>query len=159
MTGGSKHTTRTILMTSVGSLVRHNILESLAPHRHKWRVVGVNSQPLAANNFRCDIAYLATESAQEKAFLSRPREIFRIEHPMVVLAGRDLDLPSLASLKAELEYAPDYFLDGHRPKLRRESIPDSGVLQHILRRLPASYLLDIDAVARLATFGVWRRAS
>ncbi len=110
MTGGSKHTMRTILITSVGSLVGHNILESLAPRRHEWRVVGVNSLPLAVNNFRCDVAYLAPESAQEDAYLSRLREIFRIEQPAVVLAGRDLDLPPLASLKAEPEFAQPLFL-------------------------------------------------
>ena len=51
---------RTILITSVGSLVGHNILESLASRRQEWRIVGVNSLALAANNFRCDAAYLVT---------------------------------------------------------------------------------------------------
>ncbi len=40
---------RSILITSVGSLVGHNILESLAPRRQEWRVIGVNSLPLAAS--------------------------------------------------------------------------------------------------------------
>ena len=101
---------RTILITSVGSLVGHNILESLARRRQEWRVVGVNSLPLAANNFRCNMAYLAPESAQEAAYLSRLREILRIEQPAVVLAGRDLDLPPLASLKAEPEFTQTLFL-------------------------------------------------
>ena len=101
---------RTVLITSVGSLVGHNILESLAPRRHEWRVVGVNSLPLAVNNFRCDTAYLASESVQEDAYLSRLREILRIEQPAVVLAGRDLDLPPLARLKAEPEFEKTLFL-------------------------------------------------
>lgn len=101
---------RTILITSVGSLVGHNILESLAPRRDEWRVVGVNSQPLAANNFRCDVAYLVPETAQEGAYISRMREILRIEQPAVALAGRDFDLPPLASLKGEPEFAQTIFL-------------------------------------------------
>jgi len=101
---------RTILITSVGSLVGHNILESLAPRRQEWRVVGVNSLPLAANNFRCDVAYLAPETVQEDAYLLRLREILRIEEPAVVLPGRDPDLPPLARLKAEGEFAQTLFL-------------------------------------------------
>jgi carbamoyl-phosphate synthase large subunit len=106
----SKNRVRTILITSVGSLVGHNILESLAVRRQEWRIVGVNSQPLAANNFRCDVAYLAPETAQEDTFLSRLREILRIEKPAVALAGRDLDLSPLACLKAEPEFTQTLFL-------------------------------------------------
>jgi len=91
-------------------LVGHNILESLAGRRQEWRVVGVNSLPLAANNFRCDIAYLAPESAQEEGYLSRLREILRIEQPAVALVGRDLDLLPLARLKAEPEFKKTLFL-------------------------------------------------
>jgi hypothetical protein len=101
---------RTLLITSVGSLVGHNILESLEPRRHEWRVVGVNSQPLAANNFRCDAAYLVPEALQEKTFLSSLREILRNEQPEVVLTGRDLDLSPLALLKEEREFAKILFL-------------------------------------------------
>jgi carbamoyl-phosphate synthase large subunit len=101
---------RTMLITSVGSLVGHNILESLGPRRREWRVVGINSQPLAVNNFRCDVAYLVPETAQEEAYLSRMREVLRTEQPAVVLAGRDLDLPPLARLKAEPEFAQIFFL-------------------------------------------------
>ncbi|MBP1776537.1 MAG: hypothetical protein H6Q86_2547 [candidate division NC10 bacterium] len=101
---------RTILITSVGSLVGHNILESLASRRQEWRVVGVNSLALAANNFRCDAAYLVPETGQEEAYLSRVRDILRIEHPAVVLAGRDLDLAPLSLLKAEPEFASTLFL-------------------------------------------------
>ena len=110
MTNRGKGMVRTILITSVGSLVGHNILESLTPRRHEWRVVGVNSLSLAANNFRCDTAYLAPESAQEDAYLSRLREILRVEQPAVVLAGRDLDLPPLAQLKVESEFSQTLFL-------------------------------------------------
>jgi hypothetical protein len=106
----SKDKVRTILITSVGSLVGYNILESLVVRRQEWRIVGVNSQPLAANNFRCDVAYLAPETAQEDTFLSRLREILRIEKPAVVLAGRDLDLSPLACLKTEPEFAQTLFL-------------------------------------------------
>lgn len=106
----SKDKVRTILITSVGSLVGHNILESLASRRQEWRIVGVNSQPVAANNFRCDVAYLAPETAQEDRFLSRLREILKIEKPAVALAGRDLDLSSLARLKAEPEFTQTLFL-------------------------------------------------
>jgi hypothetical protein len=101
---------RTILITSVGTLVGHNILESLAPRRQEWRVIGVNSLPLASNNFRCDVAYLAPETVHEDEYLSRLREILRIEQPSVALAGRDLDLHPLARLQAEGEFAQTLFL-------------------------------------------------
>jgi hypothetical protein len=110
MNGRSNDKVRTILITSVGSLVGHNILDSLATRRQEWRVVGVNSQPLAVNNFRCDVVYLAPETAREDAYLSRMREILRIEQPVVALAGRDLDLSPLAYLKAEPEFAKTLFL-------------------------------------------------
>lgn len=62
------------------------------------------------NNFRCDVAYLVPETEQEGAYLSRMREILRIEQPAVALASRDLDLPPLASLKVEPEFAQTVFL-------------------------------------------------
>ena len=107
---GSKSKVRTIRITSVGSLVGHNILESLAPRRQQWRVVGVNSQAQTASNFRCDVAYLSPETRHEETYISRLREILRIEQPAIVLAGRDLDLPPLARLKTEVEFTHTLFL-------------------------------------------------
>lgn len=99
-----------ILITSVGSLVGTNILKSLGPRQNEWYIIGVNSQPLAVNNFRCDVAYLAPETSQESAYLSRMRSILRLEEPAVVLAGRDFDLFPLARLKEEPEFDKILFL-------------------------------------------------
>ena len=40
----------------------------------------------------------------------------------------------------EVEYALDYFLDGRRPKPRRESRSDGGALRRIVQRLPSMHL-------------------
>jgi carbamoylphosphate synthase large subunit len=82
---------KSILITSVGSLVGLNILDSLEAMRTRLRVVGTNSEPKAPNNFRCDVAYLAPETA-DPAFIARLRTIIAHEKPDLVLAGRDADL-------------------------------------------------------------------
>lgn len=101
---------RTLLITSVGSLVGYSILEALVPRRIEWRIVGVNSVALAANNFCCDVAYLVPETSQEEAFLSSLREIILRENPVVVIAGRDQDLWPIARLKEESEFKKTLFL-------------------------------------------------
>ncbi|MDH3466993.1 MAG: hypothetical protein OES26_14010 [Gammaproteobacteria bacterium] len=101
---------RKILITSIGSLVGSSIVESLYPRRHEWFIVGVNSQPIAVNNFSSDVVYLVPETTQESAYIERMRSILRAEKPSVVLIGRDFDLSPLNKLRADPEFKETLFL-------------------------------------------------
>jgi carbamoylphosphate synthase large subunit len=93
-----------LLITSVGSLVGHGILDVLEYPAHSRRavvtVIGTNSVADAANNFRCDRCYLAPQTVTP-AFASRLREILMKECPDLILCGRDDDTLALSQLKAE----------------------------------------------------------
>jgi carbamoyl-phosphate synthase large subunit len=101
---------KTILVTSVGSLVGLNILDSIEALRDRLHVVGTNSDPLTPNNFRCDVAYVAPKTADRDAFSMRLRQIITDEQPDLVLAGRDADLAPLAMIKASGEFPSTLFL-------------------------------------------------
>jgi carbamoyl-phosphate synthase large subunit len=88
-----------IAITSVGSLVGHNILEALEGRRHGIEIIGINSDAAAAGNFRCERAYLAPPAASEAAYLERLSAILLDERPDLVLPGRDDDVLALALLK------------------------------------------------------------
>ncbi len=88
-----------IAVSSVGSLVGQNILDSLQGRRQRIEVVGINSEAAAASNFRCDRAYLAPPAASGNVYLERLASVLRDERPDLVLPGRDDDVPALAQLK------------------------------------------------------------
>jgi hypothetical protein len=88
-----------IAITSVGSLVGQNILDSLQGRRNGIELVGINSIAAAAGNFRCDRAYLAPPASRSGEYLDRLAAILRHEQPDLVLPGRDDDVPALARLK------------------------------------------------------------
>ena len=90
-----------ILITSVGSLVGHNILSALEPVRSRVFVIGVEVDPGQVNNFRCDAAYLAPPIGDAAAFKQRLIEIVQGEGVSLVLSGTDTDLPVLAQLGEE----------------------------------------------------------
>lgn len=91
-----------ILITSVGSLVAQNILDSLEGRRAGMRIIGVNSVAATPNNFRCDVAYLAPAASETHACRQRLEAIIRAEQPDVVLPGRDDDVLLLAALRDEI---------------------------------------------------------
>lgn len=88
-----------ILITSVGSLVGQNILDSLQDRRADVEIVGVNSLASAAGNFRCDRCYLAPPATSFDAYQERLHSILRQELPDLVLPGRDDDVVVLAAIK------------------------------------------------------------
>lgn len=88
-----------IAVTSVGSLVGQNILDSLEGRRHGVEVVGINSSAAAAGNFRCNRVYLAPPAARSGEYFERLASILREECPDLVLPGRDDDVAALARLK------------------------------------------------------------
>ena len=91
-----------LLLTSVGGLAGHNILDVLEypgfSRRSLVRVVGTNSTPDAACNFRCDRCYLVPVTATAE-YPARMREILLEESPDLILCCRDEDTLALSQLK------------------------------------------------------------
>jgi hypothetical protein len=141
-----------IAITSVGSLVGQNILDSLAGRRGGVEVVGINSTATAAGNFRCDRAWLAPPAADGPAYLARLASVLRAEAPDLVLPGRDDDVEVLAQLKeADAKLAPA--LPVGPPALARVLADKSASLQ-FARRHDLPYVDSVpagerDAAARL----------
>jgi hypothetical protein len=88
----------TFLLTSVGSFVGKNILDSLDGRRDNIRIIGSNSIADAANNFRCDEVYLAPPAQETAVYKQRLLDIIEITQPDLILAGRDDDVGILAEL-------------------------------------------------------------
>ena len=88
-----------IAITSVGSLVGQNILDSLEGRREGVEIIGINSVAAAAGNFRCDRAYLAPPASRSGEYLDRLAAVLQEEKPDLVLPGRDDDVLALSLLK------------------------------------------------------------
>lgn len=92
-----------ILLTSTGSLVAQNILDSLAERRHGLCLIGSNSIAAAPGNFRCDRTYLVPPTHEREAFRRRFLEIMDVEGPGLVIPTREEDVIALADLAADHE--------------------------------------------------------
>jgi carbamoyl-phosphate synthase large subunit len=90
-----------ILVTSAGSLVGQNILDSLESRRNLVYIIGLNSEPENQRMFRCNKAYLVPPIAEGEAFAAAFGRIIRQEHPDIVLAGRDIDVVFLSKFRQE----------------------------------------------------------
>ena len=86
-----------LLILSVGSLVGTNILDAIEAFRPGLRVVGINSEAQAPNNFRCDRVFLAPPARDAEAYWQCVEQVLQREHPDVVLAGRDDDIALMAA--------------------------------------------------------------
>ncbi len=93
-----------LLITSAGSLVGQNILDSLVNKRDLIEVIGMNSDALNARNFRYDRSYLVPPLDQADQFKDDFLRIIAEENPDMILAGRDHDVFFLAKIKDELSY-------------------------------------------------------
>lgn len=89
-----------LLVLSVGSLVGTNILDAVEAFRPGLRVVGINSEPEAPNNFRCDRVFLAPSALDADAYWQQVQQVLELERPDVVLAGRDDDVLLMADWRA-----------------------------------------------------------
>jgi carbamoyl-phosphate synthase large subunit len=93
-----------LLLTSVGSQVGQHILDVLDypgfSRRSLVQVVGTNSLPTAACNFRCDRCYLVPLTAAAE-YSARMRDILRDESPDLILCCRDEDTYALSQLKSQ----------------------------------------------------------
>jgi carbamoyl-phosphate synthase large subunit len=89
-----------LLISSVGSLVGQNVLETLTDRRSAFHVAGTTSVSKFALD-RCDCVYLVPETAAPpSAFQRRFTEVFERERPDLVLPGRDADVTVLAEMAA-----------------------------------------------------------
>jgi len=100
------------VITSIGSGVGYGILRSLRLSGRDYYVVGLNSLAFSAGVFDCDVAYVVPPVAQESQFVEALMDIVVYEQPMVIYAGRDADLPVLASLKPQLEALGTFVMTG-----------------------------------------------
>lgn len=131
-----------IVITSVGSLVGQNVLDSLHGRTEHLCIVGTNSIVEAANNFRCDRSYLVPPAADTAAYVAALQVIIDRESPDLVIPGRDDDIVILADLKAQLPAYADRFLLGSGHFARAM---DDKVQSHLFARrydLPFSLTLQ-----------------
>ncbi len=99
--------TTILLITSVGSLVGQNVLDSLEGRRQSLRIVATNSAAQASNNFRCDAVHLAPPVADAAAWRAFHARVMDEEGVDLVIPGRDDDVLALAQwLEAEPAMAP-----------------------------------------------------
>ncbi len=105
---------KTIMITSVGSLVGQNILDSLHSNRKKLRIIATNSALDAANNYRCDRTYLVPLAADEKEYIANLVDIIEREKPDLIIPGRDDDIIILAKLKEQMLAFKENFLTGSK---------------------------------------------
>lgn len=101
-----------ILITSVGSLVGQNVLDSLNNRRQNILIIGTNSIAEAANNFRCDKTYLVAAAANTDKFISDLETVIKMEKPNLVIPGRDDDVVILAQLREKMPEFSNCFLAG-----------------------------------------------
>ncbi len=102
------------MITSVGSLVGQNILDSLHSNRKKLRIIATNSALDAANNYRCDRTYLVPLAADEKEYIANLVNIIEREKPDLIIPGRDDDIIILAKLKEQMLAFKENFLTGSK---------------------------------------------
>lgn len=103
---------KTILISSIGSLVGQNILDSLECRREYLRIIGTNSIVDAANNYRCDKTFLVPYAVQKESYVTALVSIIEKENPDVIIPGRDDDIVILAQMKEEIPEYRDRFLVG-----------------------------------------------
>lgn len=105
---------KTILITSVGSLVGQNVLDSLQNRRENLKIIGTNSIAEAANNFRCDKSYLVEAAAEGEVYVEELKKIIHKEQPDLVIPGRDDDVVILGFLAEKMPVDADRFLAGSK---------------------------------------------
>ena len=89
-----------LLITSVGSLLGQNILDSIESRRHLIDVVGIDAAAENPRNFRCDKVYLVPKS-DSSDYEEAINSILEKEKPDFIIPGRDGDCVFLADLKSK----------------------------------------------------------
>lgn len=89
-----------LLITSVGSLLGQNILDSIESRRYAIEVIGIDASAENPRNYRCDTVYLVSKTDSE-TFLEEFTRIINKENPDFILPGRDGDSIFLSDLKSQ----------------------------------------------------------
>jgi len=97
-----------LLVTSVGSLVGHAVLASLAGLRDRVRVIGTNSVAGATGSTACDRVHLVPPTADTDAYLDAHARIVATERPDLILPTRDAELTVLPRLLERFRDPPVY---------------------------------------------------
>jgi hypothetical protein len=87
-----------LLITSVGSLLGQNVLDSIEDRRELIKVIGTNSIAHNPRNFRCDKVYIV-HNTDSDLFHNEFDAIVEKENPDFILPGRDEDCLFLADYK------------------------------------------------------------
>jgi hypothetical protein len=91
------HAKTRLLIMSVGSLVGNALLECMEMvGRERFHVVGLNSEPSAANNFRCDTCFLAPRFDNKSALFELLDRVVAESSPDLIIPGRDDDVVALS---------------------------------------------------------------
>jgi carbamoyl-phosphate synthase large subunit len=86
-----------LLVMSVGSLVGTNLLECLdALGRDRFELIGLNSDPDAANNFRLDVCYLSPRASDRAALSALLDRVTAGHAPELIIPTRDDDVVVLS---------------------------------------------------------------
>ena len=102
-----------LLLLSAGSLAAQNVIDALGARREHCVLIGTNSLPDAAGNFRCDRAWLAPPAASHAEYLARLIAVIKEEDPHLAVPTRDEDVVALAVLKERLRETHCTFLVGN----------------------------------------------
>jgi carbamoyl-phosphate synthase large subunit len=89
-----------LLITSVGSLLGQNILDSIESRRYAIDVIGIDASADNPRNYRCDTVYLVSKTDSE-TFSEEFARIIEKENPDFILPGRDGDNIFLSDLKSK----------------------------------------------------------
>ncbi len=90
------------MILSVGSLVGTGVLESIdLIGRDRFEIIGLNSDPSAINNFRCDVCYVSSPTAERAALIAQLDALAAQHPPDLVIPGRDDDVVVLAHWRAQ----------------------------------------------------------
>jgi hypothetical protein len=147
----------TLFVLSVGSLVGTNILDAVDALRPGLRVVGVNCDAAAPNNFRCDRVWLAPPAREAEAYWRCVELLLERERPALVLAGRDDDIAAMASWRERYPRWAHCLAAG--PSALAATMNDK-LLSHdwaAARDLPFAPTIAADAPEAAATCARWQR--
>ena len=101
-----------VLITSVGSMVAQNILETLKYRRENLFLIGTDANA-DAPLYDCDKVYLVPETKLPPSEFSKSiSDIIKTEDPDIIIPGRDIDVIVLAELRSQFPGMEKRFVCG-----------------------------------------------
>ncbi|MBT8270253.1 MAG: hypothetical protein HKO67_05430 [Flavobacteriaceae bacterium] len=124
--------TSKILITSVGSMVAQNILETLKYRRQNLFIIGTDASA-DAPLYDCDKVFLVPDSELPPSdFSEKILQIIKSENPDVIIPGRDIDVIILGMLKSQ------------NPELAHKFVVGNYEIAKIVEDKWASYLFSME---------------